>query len=114
MNINAGRLTGEPVDYSAAAGAAIETWALRRRPDARGYLWASRIPTRDWGYDPFSWLREITEIHREFERLIGFAVPLPAVEKRKTAEFTLLKTHFMLVRKAETKSGQTLLKTLVG
>lgn len=114
MNVSTGRLTGTPMDFSAAAGAAIEAWATRRRPDARNFNWAGKAPTRDWGYDPFSWLREISEIHREFERLVGFSIPLPAVEKRKTADFTLLKTHFMLVRKAETKSGQTLLKTLVG
>jgi hypothetical protein len=38
---------------------------------------------------------------------------LSAVEKRKTAGLTTPKTHFILVRKAETQSKQTVLKALL-
>jgi len=105
---------GDPVDFTDAACAAIEGWTTRNRPDARGLRWVARTPARDWGYDPFRWLREIGEIQREFERQIGFAIPLSPAEKRRTAELSLLKTMFVLVRKAEARSGQTLLKTLLG
>jgi hypothetical protein len=101
-------------DFADAASAAIEAWAARRRPDARNLVWTGKMPVRDWGYDASAWLREISEIQREFERLIGFTVPLPPAEKRKTAGFSLLKTHYVLVRKAETKSGRTMLKALLG
>jgi hypothetical protein len=114
MKMNRTPLSGEPVDFTDTACSAIEGWAARRRPEARNSLWVAKVPTRDWGYDPFRWLREIGEIQREFERLIGFAIPLTATEKRRTAELTLLKTMFVLVRKAEAKSGQTLLKALLG
>jgi hypothetical protein len=101
-------------DFADAASAAIETWAARRRPEARNLLWVGKTPALDWGFETSAWLREISEIQREFERLIGFPVPLPPIEKRKTAGFSLLKTHYVLVRKAETKSGRTMLKALLG
>lgn len=103
----------DAVDFTDAACAAIERWAARARPEARNLLWAGKIPARDWGYDPLRWLREIGDIRREFERVIGFPIPLSAGERRKTAELTLIKTVYVLVRKAEAKSGQTLLKTLL-
>ena len=59
------------------------------------------------------WTREISEIQRAFEMRIGFAIPFTPAEKRRTANLTMLKTHFILVRKAETQSGQTLLKALM-
>jgi len=105
--------TGVIMDFSEAASAAIETWAARNRPDVTGLRWVSKIPAQDWQYSEFSWTRQISEIHREFERRVGFAIPLSPAEKRKTIGFNLLKTHFILVRKAETQSGRTLLKALL-
>ena len=101
------------MDFSEAACAAIEDWAARRRPDACHFRWVAKAPNPDWGYDHTGWTREISEIQRAFEKRIGFAIPLAPSEKRKTAGFTLLKTHFILVRKAETQSHQTMLKTLL-
>jgi hypothetical protein len=101
------------MDFSEAACAAIEGWAARYRPDACNFRWVAKAPARDWQYDPAAWTREISEIQRAFEKRIGFAVPLAPAEKRKTAGFALLKTHYLLVRKAETLSGKTLLKALL-
>lgn len=100
-------------DFADVACGVIERWAARRRPEATNFRWVAQAPAHDWGYDAPAWTREISEIQRDFERSIGFAIPLPPAEKRKTADFTLLKTHYLLVRKAETKSGQTLLKALL-
>ncbi|HTM95427.1 MAG TPA: hypothetical protein VL100_06395 [Croceibacterium sp.] len=102
------------MDFTDAACTAIEGWTKRHRPDGGGLRWVARTPAQDWGYDQSRWLRDIGEIQRDFERQIGFAIPLTPAEKRKTAELPLLKTLFILVRKAESKSGQTLLKTLLG
>jgi len=101
-------------DFTEAASEVIERWAATHRPEASFFRWASRIPAEDWGYDLFGWTREISAIQREFEQRIGFAIPLAPAEKRKTACFTLLKTHYVLVRKAETQSGMTVLKALLG
>jgi len=113
MKLEVGPMTGRPTDFNDAACSAIESWAGRRRPDARQFRWAGKAPAQDWNYDQQSWLREISDIHREFERRIGFSIPLTPAEKRKTAGFSLLKTHFILVRKAETQSGMTVLKALL-
>ena len=104
----------ETTDFTEAASQAIDRWAAVRRPEASHFRWVSRVPATEWGYDAFGWTREISLIEREFERRIGFAVSLTPAEKRKTAGFTLLKTHYVLVRKAETQSGLTVLKALLG
>lgn len=114
MTMNDRALTAEAGDFADAGCAVIEGWAARVRPEARRLVWLGKVPARDWGYDPLRWLREIGEIHREFERRIGFSIPLSATEKRRTAELPLLKTVYVLVRKAEAKSGRTLLKALMG
>ncbi len=101
------------MDYNEAASAAIEDWAAKRRPDASNFRWVSKAPGEHWQYDEFRWTREISEIQRAFEKRIGFAIPLAPAEKRKTARFAMMKTHFILVRKAETQSGQTVLKALL-
>ncbi|OYW44392.1 MAG: hypothetical protein B7Z08_05905 [Sphingomonadales bacterium 32-68-7] len=100
-------------DFADVACGVIERWAARHHPEASNFRWVAQAPAQDWGYDPPAWTRAISEIQRDFERRIGFAIPLPPAEKRKTADFTLLKTHYLLVRKAETKSGQTVLKALL-
>lgn len=100
-------------DFHETACAAIEAWALRRRPDVAGYRWVAIVPAEHWQHTAFSWTREISEIQREFEQRLGFAIPLAPAEKRKTAGLSLMKTHFILVRKAETQSGKTVLKALL-
>jgi hypothetical protein len=104
----------DAIDFNEVACSVIEGWAKRRRPQASDYRWVGKAPAKDWLYDEFSWTREISDIHREFERRIGFTVPLPPAEKRKTARFSLIKTQYLLVRKAETQSGHTVLKALLG
>jgi len=101
-------------DFTETASEVIERWAAAHRPEASRFRWVDKAPARDWHYDAFTWTREISAIQREFERRIGFAIPLAPAEKRKTAGFALLKTHFILVRKAETQSGMTVLKALLG
>ena len=56
----------------------------------------------------------MNEIQRAFERRIGFPIALSPSERRKTAALTLMKTHYVLVRKAEASSpgGATVLKAL--
>jgi hypothetical protein len=56
----------------------------------------------------------MSEIQRAFERRIGFPIALSPSERRKTAGLTMMKTHYVLVRKAETSSpgGATVLKAL--
>jgi hypothetical protein len=65
-------------------------------------------------YTDMSWNREMNEIQRAFERSIGFPIALSPSERRRTAGLTLMKTHYVLVRKAETSSpgGATVLKSL--
>lgn len=101
------------MDFSEAACAAIENWAARRRPEASNFRWVSREPCRDWNCDEARWTRDISDIQRAFEARIGFAIPFTPAEKRRTASLTMLQTHFILVRKAETRSGKTLLKALM-
>lgn len=102
------------MDLHDAATAAIEDWARRRRPHESGLRWAARTPVADWQYTDMTWNREMSEIQRAFERRIGFAIALSPSERRRTAGLTLMKTHYVLVRKAETSSpgGATLLKAL--
>jgi len=102
------------MDLHDAATAAIEDWARRRRPNDSGLRWAGRTPVADWHYTDLTWNREMSEIQRAFERTIGFAIALSPSERRKTAGMTMMKTHYVLVRKAETSSpgGATVLKAL--
>ena len=102
------------MDLHDAATAAIEDWARRHRPHEAGLRWAARTPAADWQYDDMTWNREMNEIQRSFERRIGSPISLSPSERRKTAGLTLMKTHYVLVRKAETSSpgGTTLLKAL--
>lgn len=113
MKVETGRMMGSAVDFHDVACAVIEDWAASRQPDASNFRWVSRVPRDDWQYDLLGWTREISDIHRQFERRVGFPVPMTAAEKRKTAGFALIKTHFILVRKAETISGLTVLKELL-
>ena len=92
------------MDLHDAATAAIEDWARRRRPNDSGFRWAGRTPVADWHYTDMTWNREMSEIQRAFERSIGFPIALSPSERRKTAGLTLMKTHYVLVRKAETSS----------
>lgn len=114
MMIGASKAVRQAIDFNDVACTVIEHWAARRRPEASGYRWVGKSPAQDWDYDASHWTREISDIHREFERRIGFPIPLAPAEKRKTAGFSLIKTQYILVRKAETKSGQTALKALLG
>ncbi len=102
------------MDLHDAATAAIEDWARRHRPHESGLRWAGRTPMADWQYTDMTWNREMSEIQRAFERSIGFPIALSPSERRKTAGLTLMKTHYVLVRKAETSSpgGATVLKAL--
>jgi len=102
------------MDLHDAATAAIEDWARRRRPSDSGLRWAGRTPMADWHYTDMTWNREMSEIQRAFERRIGFPIALSPSERRKTAGLTMMKTHYVLVRKAETSSpgGATVLKAL--
>ena len=102
------------MDLHDAATAAIEDWARRRRPSDSGLRWAGRTPAADWHYTDMTWNREMSEIQRIFERRIGFPIALSPSERRKTAGLTMMKTHYVLVRKAETSSpgGATVLKAL--
>jgi len=102
------------MDLHDAATAAIEDWARRHRPHESGLRWAGRTPAADWDYNDMTWNREMNEIQRAFERRIGFPIALSPSERRRTAGLTLMKTHYVLVRKAETSSpiGATLLKAL--
>jgi len=102
------------MDLHDAATAAIEDWARQHRPHESGLRWAGRTPMADWHYTDMTWNREMSEIQRAFERRIGFAIALSPSERRKTAGLTMMKTHYVLVRKAETSSpgGATVLKAL--
>ena len=93
------------MDYSQAAFEAIEEWVSANRSQHNNYRWLGKKPISDWGYNANSWSPQMNDIRRAFERKIGFIIPFPPRERRKTAAFAMNMNQYILARKAETSSN---------
>ena len=100
------------MSYSADADEAIEQWALARRPAVSEHRWHHRKPAADWHYTKIHWEAEMDLIQENFERRIGFTISLSPREKRKSADLIMDDIAYVLVRRAELASGNTVLKAL--
>lgn len=102
------------MSYAEAAAATIEAWVANNYSNDSSFRWFDRTPSTDWHYSVPAWIVAISEIQADFEQRIGFEISFSPAEKRKTADYKMMNTYVVLVRKAETADphGRTVLKAL--